>query len=318
MKNWKDTEVLITGGTGSLGKTLTRILIGKYRPKGIRIYSRDELKQWQMKQEFGNWTGSKSFPIAFLIGDVRDEKRLDLACKNVDLVFNLAAMKQVPACEYNPSEAIKTNVMGAQNVLSASLKNKVPVVMHISTDKAVYPVNFYGMTKGCAEKLFIHGNVYAGGHGPIFSCVRYGNVLGSRGSVIPLFKEQAKTGVITVTHPEMTRFWITLNRVANFVIQCAEKTVGGEIFVPKMPSMKVVDLAQTVVNDPSVEIKYTGMRRGEKLHECLITWEESKQVIEAENYYVIEPHETGHDWFTYTSLGNPWQLTKDELKEMIE
>lgn len=307
-----DQEILITGGTGSLGKTITKLLLDKHHPRGIRIYSRDEYKQWLMQQEF-----SKYKNISYLIGDIRDEKRLSRAMKGVNIVFNAAAMKQVPACEYNPEESIKTNIYGAQNILNAAIDNSIDIVMHISTDKAVYPINIYGACKTVAEKLFMHGNVYSANR-TLFSVCRYGNVLGSRGSIIPLFREQAKTGIITITDKKMTRFLISLSDVAKFIIDNVCITTGAEIFIPKMPSMKITDIAQTV--GPNCLFKEIGIRQGEKLHECLITEEESVFVEEKENMYVIQPSEKEKNkirW-TYTSNTNKNKMTEFELFNKIE
>ena len=314
--NLSDAEVLITGGTGSLGRTLTKLLKRTYNPRGIRIYSRDELKQWEMKQELQ--AGGLDRNVSFLIGDVRDEKRLNRALAGVNLVFNCAAMKQVPACEYNPEEPIKTNIMGAINLLNAAIDNRVSLVMHVSTDKAVYPVNIYGATKTVVEKYLIHGNVYSSHYMTRFSCCRYGNVLGSRGSIIPLFKKQKETGVITITHPDMTRFWIKLHDVAEFIIQSAQETIGAEIFIPRMPSMKITDLADVLA--PECEQKFIGIRQGEKLHECLIAEEESTHTIRNDNRYIIRPTDTEihQNRFMYTSLNNDLLLSKDQLRTMLE
>jgi FlaA1/EpsC-like NDP-sugar epimerase len=279
--NWKEHEVLILGGTGSLGKTILKKLLTEYHPKGIRIFSRDEYKQWLLKQQLKSW-GLKG-NVSFLIGDVRDYKRLNLAMKNVDVVYNTAAMKQVPACENNPFEAVKTNITGAETVIRAAIENKVKRVIHVSTDKACYPVNLYGATKAVAEKLFIHANLYSAFRKPKFSCVRYGNVLGSRGSVIPLFKEQAKTGVVTITDPNMTRFWITLNEVTDFIIKNTFEGMGGDIFVPKMKSLDMLSLAKIIA--PNCEYQIIGDRFAEKTHECLITKEEYS-FFDGEKYIV--------------------------------
>ncbi|MEW5726154.1 MAG: polysaccharide biosynthesis protein, partial [Thermodesulfobacteriota bacterium] len=263
----------------------------------------------------------------------RDAVRLQRAMEGVDLVFHTAAMKQVPACEYNPLEAIKTNVIGAQNVLDAALNTGVKRVVNVTTDKAVNPVNLYGATKLCAEKIFVHGNAYSGGRPTIFSCCRYGNVVGSRGSVVPLFKEQRKTGRLTVTDIRMTRFWITLARVTRFLVGCAEIMRGGETFVPKMPSTNIVDLAKALAPECGIDI--IGIRPGEKLHECLITVEESRSMLECEDMFIILP---SISWFTpstyprpdcqvasasrgdfsYTSDGNDQWLTVEQVRDLIE
>jgi len=312
--NWKSTEILITGGTGSLGRVITKKLITKYDYRGIRIYSRDEWKQWQMKKELN---GVKR--IAYIVGDVRNHKTLERAMKGVNLVINCAAMKQIPSCEANPLEAIQTNIGGAENVMMAALKNKVDKVIHISTDKAVYPINLYGVTKAAAEKLFIYGNVYSGGKNPKFSCCRYGNVLGSRGSVIPLWREQLeKKGEITITHPEMTRFWITLDKVSEFVLDCATEMRGGEIFVPYMPSMRMYDFAMATMGN--VSMRDIGLRSGEKMHECLIAEEETKYMEDCGNRFILRPllGEFNDVCKSYTSLNNDWWLSADELKVLLK
>lgn len=326
--NWSKTTVLITGGTGSLGKALTRLLLTQYKPKNLRILSRDELKQWDMRQEFDKYGGN----VSYLIGDVRDGDRVRRAMEGVDLVFHAAAMKQVPACEYNPLEAIKTNVQGAENVLNAALDASVTRVINVTTDKAVNPVNLYGATKLCAEKIFVHGNSYSGARPTAFSCCRYGNVVGSRGSVIPLFKKQKESGQITITDVRMTRFWITLEKVTRFLVNCAQMMRGGEIFVPKMPSMSVIDLAKAIA--PSCRIETIGIRPGEKIHECLITVEESRQLVECEDLFIILPNLHWADpdkypapdcrvagitrgEFAYSSNDNDRWLTVKDLKEII-
>lgn len=263
-------EVLITGGTGSLGKTITKLLLAEYGTKGIRIYSRDEAKQSAFAAELKN--SQLSGEVAFLIGDVRNIDRLNRAMNGVDVVIHTAAQKQVPSCEYNPIEAVQTNIIGAQNVINAAIDNKVKRVMNIATDKGVYPINLYGCTKAVAEKLFIHSNIYSP-HGTRFACCRYGNVMGSTGSVIPLFRKQAKeSGVITVTDKDMTRFWITLDRVTKFVLSRITTMEGGEIFVPFMKAMSMERLAALIA--PEAEIQIIGSREGEKLHECIISREE--------------------------------------------
>lgn len=320
-----EKEILITGGTGSLGKTLLKILATEYRPRGIRIFSRDELKQWELQQEIKSW--NTKVPISFLLGDIRDKARLERACQRVDIVINCAAMKQVPSCEANPFEAIETNIVGAKNLINACIDKGVSYCMHISTDKAVYPVNLYGKTKAVAEGLFIFGNTYSGLDGTRFNVCRYGNVLGSRGSIIPLFREQAETGVITLTDVKMTRFWITLDAVARFIIErmidekmnlISRKDNSGKIFIPKMPSMRVYDLAMTVA--PEAEILLTGIRKGEKIHECLITFEESRYMEDKNIYFELSPlndnYSTSDCWAYYTDT-NDWWLTKEELKEII-
>lgn len=263
--------ILITGGTGSFGKKFAEVVLRDHDPKKLIIFSRDELKQHEMQTVLG----FDDPRLRFFIGDVRDAERLKRAVAGVDIVVHAAALKQVPACEYNPFEAVQTNVMGAKNVINAAIDCGVKRVLALSSDKAVNPVNLYGATKLVAEKLFIQGNSYAGEGGSRFACVRYGNVVGSRGSVVPLFKEQRKNGCITVTDERMTRFWITLDQGVSFVIRCIEEMHGGEIFVPKIPSMRVVDLATTLAQGCKIQI--TGIRPGEKLHEVLIHENEPRQ-----------------------------------------
>lgn len=279
--NLREKTILLTGGTGSFGQKFSEVVLSEYKPKSIRIYSRGELMQHQMDQKFRNEE------LRFFIGDVRDKNRLNRAMNDVDVVVHAAALKQVPACEYNPIEAVKTNIEGTINVVDAAIDNEVDRVMLISTDKAVHPVNLYGATKMVAEKMIIQANSYSGGKEPRFSCVRYGNVIGSRGSVIPLFKEQMKTGTITITDERMTRFWITLNQGVRFVIRCIEETKGGEIFVPKIPSMRLSDLADAIA--PNAKKTITGIRAGEKLHEVLLTEDEARHAREFDRYYVVEP-----------------------------
>jgi len=325
MDEWKNSTVLITGGTGSFGKKFTGIMLQKFHPKKLIIFSRDELKQHEMRQVYPDTDRS---PIRYFIGDVRDKERLCRAFNGVDIVVHAAALKQVPACEYNPFEAVQTNIMGAKNVIDAAIDQGVKRVMSLSTDKAVNPINLYGATKLCAEKLFVQGNAYSGGVNPRFSCCRYGNVVNSRGSVIPVFLEQRKRGRVTVTDPRMTRFWITLEQGVNFVIQCIQLMHGGEVFIPKIPSMKILDLAEAVA--PDCKIGYVGIRPGEKLNEVLISEDESRHTVELEDMYVIQPV---HPWwqvenwadasplpdgFRYASDTNPRWLTIGELQKMIE
>lgn len=319
--DWSNTEVLITGGTGSLGRQITRLLLSKYKPKGIRIFSRDELKQWQFRNElekegYGN-------NISWLIGDVRDKNRIDRALHNVNLVFNTAAMKQVPACEYNPFEAVATNIKGAENIIEGSIDNKISLVMHVSTDKAVYPVNLYGATKTVAEKLFLHGNVYTGGHKTKFSVCRYGNVIGSRGSIIPLFIEQCKHGIVTLTDKAMTRFWITLEQVSDFIVRQSTVTDGNELFIPLMPSIRIIDLIDALFPfngmSPTVRVDEIGIRKGEKLHECLMTKEESLYSKNELDSIVIniDKEQTKEKSFSYTSDKNIF-LSIEQIKEFIK
>jgi UDP-N-acetylglucosamine 4,6-dehydratase len=314
--------VLITGGTGSFGTKLLEILLGCHEPEAVRIYSRDELKQSEMRRRFAD----DDDRIRYLIGDVRDLPRLTRAMRGVDVVVHAAALKQVPACEYNPFEAVQTNVIGAENVVSAAIENDVPLTIALSSDKAVNPVNLYGATKLCAEKIVTQGNTYSGHSVARFASVRYGNVVGSRGSVIPLFKAQAPTGVLTITDARMTRFWITLEQAVEFVIDSLGRMGGGEIFVPRIPSMHVVDIAEAIA--PDAEHRIVGIRPGEKLHEVLITEDEARHTLETGSGFVIHPEhaswplrpvEDGRPLaagFRYSSDQNDWWLDVDELKEM--
>ncbi len=318
--------ILVTGGTGSFGKKFTQIILKEHNPKAIRIFSRGELKQQQMREQFEQSPNSEK--LRFFIGDVRDRDRLHRAMNGVDIVIHAAALKQVPTCEYNPIEAVKTNIDGAANVIDAAIDNNVEKVMALSTDKAVHPVNLYGATKLVAEKLFIQGNTYSGGRKTKFSCVRYGNVMASRGSVIPIFQEQKKNGTITITDNTMTRFWITQEQAVHFIIYCIERMKGGEIFVPKIPSMKIIDLAQAIA--PQSKIKITGIRPGEKIDEVLLTGEEARHAKEFDKYFVVEPEYAFWDKnnfkdgkslssdFTYSSGDNDQWLTKQELMKMLE
>ena len=314
--------VLVTGGTGSFGKKFTEIVLEKYSPKKLIIFSRDELKQHEMRL-----SGFEHSSLRYFIGDVRDLDRLHRAMNGVDIVVHAAALKQVPACEYNPMEAIKTNVLGAQNVIDAAIDCGVARVMALSSDKAVNPINLYGATKLCAEKLFIQSNSYSGKGGSRFSCTRYGNVVGSRGSVIPKFREQRERGRITVTDKRMTRFWLTLEQGVHFVIRCIEQMQGGEVFVPKIPSMRIVDLADAVA--PGCDIEIIGIRPGEKLHEVLVARDESRYALDLKDMYVIQPvHPWWHqatptcgeplpEGFKYASNENDCWLSVKELRQMI-
>ena len=319
---WSEQVVLVTGGTGSFGKKFAELMLREYHPKKLIIFSRDELKQHEMRA-----SGFDDPSLRYFIGDVRDKARLDRALAGVTVVVHAAALKQVPACEYNPFEAIQTNIMGGKNVIDAAIDSGVRRILALSTDKAVNPINLYGATKLCAEKMFVQANAYSGSHNTLFSCARYGNVVGSRGSVIPIFLEQRKCGKVTVTDPRMTRFWITLEQGVRFVMKCIERMHGGEIFVPKIPSMTLVDMAKTVA--PGCEIEYTGIRPGEKLHEALVSEDEARHTLEAEDMYIIQPN---HPWwrldnwvdvkpvpegFRYTSDTNDQWLTGLELQELI-
>lgn len=313
-------NILLTGGTGSFGQKFTEIVLKECNPKSLRIYSRGEYNQYLMNNKF------EDERLRFLIGDVRDKDRLYRAMNGVDIVVHAAALKQVPACEYNPIEAIKTNVDGSTNVIDAAIDNSVEKVLAISTDKAVHPVNLYGATKMVAEKLFVQGNAYRGQKNTLFSCVRYGNVIGSRGSVIPLFEEQKNQGEITITDDRMTRFWLTLEQGVHFVLNSIERMNGGEIFVPSIPSMKITDLADAIA--PDATKKFTGIRPGEKLHEIMITEDEARHAKRFNEYFIIEPEypfwkkeytitgEALPEGFRYSSeINNEW-LTIDDLKKM--
>lgn len=277
-----DKSILITGGTGSFGKQMLKTLLENFQPKKIVIFSRDEFKQSEMQKEF-NVNKYKS--LRYFLGDIRDKERLMEAFNDIDIVFHAAALKQVPALEYNPSEAIKTNIYGAENVIKAAISNNVKNVIAISTDKAVSPVNLYGATKLCFEKLFISANNIIGKKDTKFSVLRYGNIFESRGSVVPLFLEQSKTNKFTVTDPEMTRFNFTLESAINFVLNCSSKILGGEIFVPKLKSYNIIQLCNVI--NPEAEIKITGIRPGEKLHECMINNIEMVNCYECDNYFII-------------------------------
>ena len=319
--------ILITGGTGSFGKTFARTLTEKFKPKKIIIFSRDELKQSEMQNE-------KSFfnkkNIRFFIGDVRDFERLKIAFKNVDYIVHAAALKQVPTAEYNPTECINTNIYGAENVIRASIECGVKRIIALSTDKAVNPINLYGATKLASDKLFVAANNLTGKQNTLFSVVRYGNVVGSRGSVVPFFKNliKQKNKFLPITHPEMTRFWITLNEGVRFVINSFRLMKGGEIFVPKIPSVKIIDVAKAM--GPSLKKKIVGIRSGEKLHELLFSKEESSKVVEHNNYYKILPsikfynlsnkkykkkNRQNNQLFEYSSDKNKF-LTENQIKKI--
>lgn len=284
--DWTGKVVLITGGTGSFGQAFTRLLLETERVGAIRVLSRDEFKQADMARRL------KDDRVRFFLGDVRDRDRLLRAFDGVGVVVHAAALKQVPACEYNPFEAVKTNVLGAANVIDAAIERGVGHVMALSTDKAANPVNLYGATKLCAEKLFVQGNAYVGGRETRLSCVRYGNVAASRGSVVPLLYEQRGRGRVSLTDPRMTRFWITLGTAVRFVKSCIEVMRGGEVFVPKMPSVRITDLVAAIAPDAAVD--QIGIRPGEKLHEVLVTVDDSRHAVDQGRYFVIEPE---HPWW---------------------
>ncbi|WP_313892577.1 UDP-N-acetylglucosamine 4,6-dehydratase (inverting) [Psychrobacillus sp.] len=316
----KNKTVLVTGGTGSFGKMFTREALSLGAKKVI-VFSRDELKQYEMRQEF------EDSRIRFFIGDVRDKDRLYRAFEGVDIVIHAAAMKHVEACEYNPFEAVKTNIHGAQNIIEAAIDKGVEKVIALSTDKAAAPVNLYGATKLASDKLFIAANAYVGEKHTKFSVVRYGNVVGSRGSVVPFFKKIKETGILPITDERMTRFWITLDQGVQFVIDNLERMHGGELFVPKIPSMNIIDLAKAI--GPECEINIVGIRPGEKLHETMITEDDARHTVEFDDYYVIAPEFTWWskeiqggkslpEGFEYNSSINDKWLTVEELQEIIK
>jgi len=320
--DFNNKTILVTGGCGSFGQKFTEIILKEHNPRSVRIYDNRELAEVEMERKFSNSR------LRFFIGDVRDKIRLKRAMDGVDIVVHAAALKHVPICEYNPFEAVKTNMEGAINVIDAAIDNSVEKVMAISTDKAVYPINLYGATKMVAEKLFIQGNSYTGGRDTIFSCARYGNVLASSGSIVPLFEEQKKNGEITITDERMSRFWIGLEEGVRFVIKCIEIMKGGETFIPKISSMKIVDLAESIA--PEAKRKIIGIRPGEKLHEILLTKEEAKHTKEFDKYFIIEPEypfwnsdnfKEGKplpDGFEYTSDKNDKWITKEQIKEILK
>ncbi|MBL4629614.1 MAG: UDP-N-acetylglucosamine 4,6-dehydratase (inverting) [Paraglaciecola sp.] len=326
---FNNKSILITGGTGSFGNRFTAYLTKNYSPKKVIIYSRDELKQFEMQQHFN------ASCMRYFIGDVRDKERLISAMRDVDYVVHAAALKQVPAAEYNPNECIKTNIYGSQNVIDAAIAADVSRVIALSTDKAANPVNLYGATKLASDKLFVAANNMSGAKGPRFAVVRYGNVVGSRGSVVPFFHQLLKEGVteLPVTHEEMTRFWITLDNGVEFVVKNFQRMQGGEIFVPKIPSIRILDLVESISGKR--EYKVVGIRPGEKLHEVMVPQEMAHHSLEFDDHYVITPaikffdktidyhknklDEVGHpvnDKFEYHSGTNPHFLTIDELKTL--
>jgi UDP-N-acetylglucosamine 4,6-dehydratase/5-epimerase len=324
MTDWSNSTVLVTGGTGSFGKAFVKKLLAHHTPKKLIIFSRDELKQYEMANEL------KHKCLRFFMGDVRDKDRLYRAFADVDIVVHAAALKQVPAAEYNPFEFIKTNVMGAANIIDAAIDRNVKKVIALSTDKAANPINLYGASKLCSDKLFVTANAYAGSRPARFAIVRYGNVLGSRGSVIPLFKEMAKTGVLRLTDERMTRFWLTLDQGVDFVLTSIDAMQGGEVFVPKIPSMRLVDLATTM--GAGCRFEYTGIRPGEKLHETLIPRDESPWCVEFPDRYVIQPSQLWWnpdvliarggtpvpDGFKYRSDMNDNWLTPAQLQALLK
>lgn len=327
-----NVSILITGGTGSFGKKFTKTVLEKYSPKKIIIFSRDELKQFEMQQD--DFFRKNYKKIRYFIGDIRDYERLKRAMESVDIVIHSAALKQVPAAEYNPFEAVKTNIIGGQNIIDASIEVGIKRVIALSTDKAAAPINLYGATKLCSDKLFVAANNYKGSHDIKFSVVRYGNVMGSRGSVIPFFISKRKEGLLPITDERMTRFNITLQEGVDFVLECLRKMWGGELFIPKIPSYKIIDLAKAIA--PECKLKIVGIRPGEKIHEEMITETDSINTIEFDNYYVILPSTKLWDvdkfrkesnssigkfcnfGFKYCSGTNDTWLNVDELRELIK
>jgi len=323
MSFFDNKVILVTGGTGSFGKKFIHTLLTEQQPAKVIIYSRDELKQHEMRQSDFN-----SPLLRYFIGDVRDKERLKRALHGVDIVVHSAALKQVGACEYNPQEAIKTNIDGTSNVIEAAIDMGVKRVLALSTDKAVNPINLYGATKLAAEKLVVQSNTYAASGVTRLSCVRYGNVVGSRGSVVPVFFEQRKKGKITITDERMTRFWLTLEQGVQFVMNCVEQMQGGEVFVPKIPSMVMPDLAKAVA--PEAEVEIIGIRPGEKLHEVLISEDEARSTVELDDFYVVQPAQAlwfGHTWeqrgeklpdgYRYASNNNTDWLSIEDLRKII-
>jgi len=326
--------ILITGGTGSFGRRFIETVLTRYRPRKLIVYSRDELKQSEMQTEIREKFGAEGYGrMRFFLGDVRDRSRLTLALRGVDIVIHAAALKQVPAAEYNPSECIQTNVVGAENVVWASLSNRVRQVIALSTDKACNPVNLYGATKLASDKTFVAANNLSGDIGARFSVVRYGNVVGSRGSVVPLFRRLLAQGATTlpITDERMTRFWITLDQGVEFVLSSLEIMRGGEIFVPKIPSMSMPDLARAM--SPDAEIEVVGIRPGEKLHEIMVGADDARQTVEMDDRYVIEPAFFEYprtpfgaadgarpvdESFAYASDSNDDWLTPQALRDMLE
>ena len=317
-----DASILVTGGTGSFGTRFVETVLARHRPRRLVVFSRDELKQSEMQ-------GRLRHPaLRFFIGDVRDRERLVRAMHDIDVVVHAAALKQIPACEYNPFEAIQTNVMGAKNVVDAAIDSGVRRVIALSSDKAVNPLNLYGATKLCAEKLFVQANTYGFVRGTTFACVRYGNVIGSRGSVIPLFQAQRANGSVSVTDPKMTRFWITLQQGVDFVARCLGLMRGGEIFVPKIPSTRIMDLVEAVA--PGCRAEFVGIRPGEKLHEILISEDEARQALELDDMFVVEP--LSPSWAyprrtegrrlaagaSYASDTNDHFLTSAEMRSLVD
>lgn len=326
--NLNGKNVLITGGTGSFGKSIVRTLLDKFKLNRLIIFSRDELKQFEMAQDF---SGPGTECLRFFIGDVRDRDRLEMAMRDVHIVIHAAAMKHVPAAEYNPFECIKTNVIGAENLVKAALSCGVEKVIALSTDKAASPLNLYGASKLASDKIFIAANFLSAADVPRFSVVRYGNVMGSRGSVVPFFEKLAKEGAehLPITDPRMTRFWVSINQGVNFVLSSMELMYGGEIFVPKIPSANILDIARAIA--PNMPTKNIGIRPGEKLHEVMITTDDARNTLSLADRYVITPalsfwNPEHHRFdgatmvaedFYYASDNNPQQLSQDEIKSLL-
>ncbi len=327
MNEFQNANILITGGTGSFGIRFTDYLLKHSQPRRIVIFSRDEVKQQELKKLFPSRPGS---PMRYFIGDVRDKERLYRALRGVDIVVHAAALKQVPTAEYNPLEVIKTNILGASNLIDAAIDCGVKKVIALSSDKAVNPVNLYGASKLCADKLFVSAGVYTGQGDTCFSVVRYGNVIGSRGSIVPILLEKRPSGKLPITDVRMTRFWITLKQAVQFVANCIGLMQGGEIFVPKIPSMRIVDLAKAIA--PECEHEIIGIRPGEKRHEVLLTEEESMNTLQFDDFYVIQPPPFISRWngdhlkkgksvqedFRYSSDNNPQWLTAKQLQQMMD
>ena len=327
---FKDKAILITGGTGSFGQLCVQVLLARHQPRKLIIYSRDELKQFEMQQK---WNGPA---MRYFIGDVRDYERLRVAMRGVDYVIHAAALKQVPAAEYNPMECVKTNIHGAENVIAAAIENEVEKVIALSTDKAANPINLYGATKLVSDKFFVAGNNIAGGHRTRFAVVRYGNVVGSRGSVLPFFQKLVRDGAaeLPITDPRMTRFWITLEHGVEVVLQSFQRMHGGELLVPSIPSIRITDLAQAVA--PKLPTRVVGIRPGEKIHEVMCPLDDAHRTLKFADHYVIQPSisfnekvdfsknrlgEIGQpvaEGFEYNSGTNPHFLTLEELRAMVE
>jgi UDP-N-acetylglucosamine 4,6-dehydratase len=320
-------SILVTGGTGSFGKKFINRIFQQYKPKDVIVYSRDELKQFEMRELFP----TEKFPIRYFIGDVRDRDRLYRITHSMDYIVHAAALKQVPTAEFNPFETVKTNILGAQNVIEAALENDVKKVVALSTDKACNPINLYGATKLASDKMFAAANHWQGSHHTTFAVVRYGNVVGSRGSVVPFFLKKKEEGVLPITDERMTRFWITLDQSVQFVLDSLKRMKGGELFVPKIPSMNIMELAKAIA--PKAKTKIIGIRPGEKIHEVMISSDDAISTLEFDTYFVIQP---SHPWwdnleyininggkevdesFTYSSGNNTQWLTVEELKKMID